>query len=227
LLSVTKASKQKDAAGLGALAYAYSEGDRSMLDCVPDQFALRLVAEALKRPTEFFEWVIGQSKVQESTKAILSAQRYLAVATWQWDKACILAGALLATTSDMVMSSAVAPTDEFPYWVALDKHTPEGKTALSEIAREIDVPYRQLIWASFYFESTSVNRLSPSVWWDAEKAWRLRRSGLSLGAAEDLWSQARPLVRLHLEGEASSLKKFVETAEAPWLFPAREKSVPE
>jgi hypothetical protein len=227
LLSVAKAAKQKDAAGLGALAYGYSEGDRSMLDCVPDQFTLRLVAEALKRPPEFFEWVIGQSKVQESTNVILSAQRYLAVATWQWDKACILAGALLATMGEMATSPAVAPTDEFPYWVALDKHTPEGKVALAEVAREINAPYRQLIWASFYFESTRVNHLSPSVWWEAERTWRLRRSGLSLNAAEDLWSYARPLVRLRLEGEASYLKKFVETIPSPRLFPAREKSVQE
>src|SRR5579872_4450656 len=50
LLSVTTHSKQKDAAGLGALAYAYQEGDRSMLDCIPDQRMLKIVSEAMRRP---------------------------------------------------------------------------------------------------------------------------------------------------------------------------------
>src|SRR5436309_9200705 len=35
LLRVTEAAKQKDAAGLGALAHAYQEGDHSTEECVP------------------------------------------------------------------------------------------------------------------------------------------------------------------------------------------------
>src|SRR6266540_2546699 len=50
LLRVAKATKQKDAAGLGALAHAYAEGDKSMLDAVPDRKTLKTVAEGLKRP---------------------------------------------------------------------------------------------------------------------------------------------------------------------------------
>jgi hypothetical protein len=221
------AAKQKDAAGLGALAYVYHEGDRSMLDCVPEQYTLRLVAEALKRPREFFEWVLSRSKAERSTNAILAAQRYLAVATWQWDKACILAGALLAVMEDTLTCAADKPTDEFPYWVALDKHTPEGKVALADVAKQINAPYRHLIWASFYFESACVNRLLPSIWWEAERTWRLGRAGLSLRAAEDLWLRARPIVRQHLEDEAASLKRFVETPSSTYLFPPQEQAMRE
>lgn len=222
LLSVTKAAKQKDAAGLGALAHAYGEGDQSMLECVPDRHILRLVSEALRRPEAFFGWVFGQSRAQRSTDIILSAQRYLAAATWQWDKACILAGALLATTGEVPKAEgAETPSGEFPYWVALDKHTPEGKVALTEVAKQVNSSYRRLIWASFYCESASVNRLLPSPWWDAERTWRMRRAGLSFGEAEELWSRARPLVRQRLESEAASLKKFVETAPSPYAIQNR------
>lgn len=213
LLSVSRAAKNKDAAGLGALAYAYGEGDRTMLDCVPDQYLLKLVSEALKRPQEFFQWVTGQSKTKESTNVIVNAQRYLPVATWQWDKACILAGALLATLHNIEAVSGETTADAFPYWVALDKHTPEGKEALGEVAKQLNEPYRQLIWASFYFESACVNRLLPSVWWEAEKNWRLRRAGLTANAARDLWLRARPLIQQRLEGKAASLKDFVETPQ--------------
>lgn len=213
LLSVAKAAKQKDAAGLGALGHAYQEGDQSMLDCVPDRYQLRIVSQAIQRPGGFFEWVLSQSRTQRSTDVIRSSERYLAAATWPWDKASILAGALLATIGDIpTMESAERPREEFPYWVALDKHTPEGKIVLTEVAKEVNSSYRRLIWASFYCESARVNRLLPSPWWDAEKTWRLRRAGLSSDAAEELWSRARPLVSRRLESKAASLKEFVEVA---------------
>ncbi len=221
LLSVAKAAKQKDAAGLGALAHAYQEGDQSMLDCVPDRYQLRIVSEALQRPGDFFEWILSRSRTQRSTDVIRSSERYLPAATWPWDKACILAGALLATLGDMpTMEPAETQPGEFPYWVALDKHTPEGKVALTEAAKEVKSSYRRLIWASFYCESTRVNRLLPSPWWDAERTWRLRRAGLSADAAEELWSRARPLVRQRLEGKAASLKEFVEAVPSPDAMPS-------
>lgn len=211
LLNVARAAKQKDAAGLGALAHAYQEGDRSMLDYVPDQRMLKIVSEALERPKAFFEWVLGESKSQQSTSVVRAAQQYLPAATWQWDKACILAGALLATVADVPqIEQTDTPPEDFPYWVALDKHTAEGKVALREIAKQVKASYRQLIWASFYCESARVNRLLFSPWFDAEKAWRLRRAGLSLESAEQLWSRARPLMQQRVEGAAMSLKEFVE-----------------
>jgi hypothetical protein len=186
-----------------------------MVDCVPDRRMLKIVSEALQRPTGFFGWVLTQSRAQRTTDVIGSAQRYLAAATWQWDKACILAGALLATTGDMpTIKPSNTPLGDFPYWVALDKHTPEGKVALAEVAKHLNSSYRRLIWASFYCESACVNRLLPSPWWDAERMWRLRRAGLSLDAAEELWSRARPLVRQRLEHEAASLEKHLEKASA-------------
>jgi hypothetical protein len=183
---------------------------------------LRIVSEALKRPDEYFRRVLGESKAQRTTDVIWAAQRYLSAATWQWDKACILAGALLATTADLPTIQATdVPKGDFPYWVALDKHTPEGKVALAEVAREVNSSYRQLIGASFYFESAYVNQLSPSPWWDAERTWRLRRAGLSLNTAEELWSRVRPLVRQRLERDAASLKNFVETPSSS-LLPAQK-----
>lgn len=223
LLRVAGSAKQKDAAGLGALAYAYREGDQSMLDCVPDPRTLRLVSEALQRPKEFFAWASDNCKSQQAGDLIRSAQRYLPAATWQWDKACILAAALRATGGDIPTMEAAAPqSEEFPYWVALDKHTPEGKGALREVAKQIKAQYRQLIWANFYCEAARVNRLLSSPWWEAEKKWRLRRAGLSLDAAQELWLRARPLVSELLESGAAALKQVVETAPSQYRIPAMD-----
>ena len=221
LSRATRSAKQKDAAGLGALAYAYHEGDQSMVDSVPDVRALKIVSEALKRPKEFFVWARGQSSIDPAATIVSSAQRYLSVATWPWDKACILAGALLAISGAIPdVPSAESPCEDFPYWVALDKHTPEGKSSLREIAKQVNSSYRKLIWAGFYCESAAVNKLLPSPWWEAEKKWRLRRAELSPGSAEELWRRVRPMLSEHLKECAISLKETVE-GSAPLKGPAQ------
>jgi hypothetical protein len=170
--------------------------------------------------------VVSQNKAQRASDVIWAAKQYLPAATWQWDKACILAGALLATLHDVeVMEPADIPSGEFPYWVALDKHTEEGKVALGEVAKRLSSSYRQLIWASFYCESSRVNRLVTSPWWEAERTWRLRRAGLTPDAADELWSRARPLVRELLAEDAASLKQVVETSPSAHDVPIQERFV--
>jgi hypothetical protein len=210
-LRVTVAEKQKDAAGLGALAYAFGEGDQTILDVVPDRWALRVVCEALRRPPAFFEWAQAKSTSPAALQIVDTARRYLAAATWGWDKACIIAGAFFAATVGVPESrKATEAEGAFPYWVALDKHTPEGKEALHEIARERGVSYRHLIWSSFYFESAKVNALVESPWWKSEREWRLSRAGLTTGAAEQLWEGLRPIIAERLRPQAEELREAVE-----------------
>jgi hypothetical protein len=220
---VTQSPKQKDAAGLGALAYAYSGGDTSTLSFVPDKRTLRIVAAALERPKDFFEWLIQRGNISHGGNIILAAERYFRVATWNWDKACILGGAFLAQAGDIprLIPKREAPSPaDFPYWVALDKHTDEGKVVLKAVAKATKVSYRQLIWASFYCESAVVNELLPSPWFGAECDWRLARAKLNRESAEELWSQARPMVRERLQVGAQRLKDLLD------LSPVPRKSLP-
>jgi hypothetical protein len=214
LSGVAEASKQKDAAGLGALAYAYREGDTSMLNVVQDQRALKIISEALARPKDFFAWATSQSPSVRSNEIIRNTEKYLPVATWEWDKACILATAFLSTSSETPTVGTVPasqPASDFPYWAALDKHTDEGKAALHDVAKPLGVTYRQLIWASFYCESAQVNQLVPSPWFEAEREWRLRRAGLPWESAKELWERARPLLQRRLERDARELRRIVES----------------
>lgn len=214
LSRVAGASKQKDAAGLGALAYAYREGDKSMLNVVQDQRALKITSEALARPKDFFAWATSQSSSVRSKEIIRNAEKYLPVATWEWDKACILATAFLSTNSETPMADTVASSQsasDFPYWAALDKHTDEGKAALRDLAKPLGATYRQLIWVSFYCESAEVNQLLPSPWFEAERNWRLRRAGLSWESAKELWERARLLLQRRLEDDALELRRIVES----------------
>lgn len=211
LLRVASITKQKDAAGMGALAYAFSEGDRSMLGAVPNDWALKVISEALTRPPQFFEWAQKQCVSSAALQIVDVARKYLSVATWGWDKACILAGAFLAATNNVPeCKAAIGEEHVFPYWVVLDKHTPQGKETLHQIAEKYEFPYRQLIWSSFYFESAKVNAIEDSPWWNSEKVWRLRRAGLTTSEAEQIWAKFQPIIAEQLEPEAEELRNLVE-----------------
>lgn len=211
LLRVSHATKQKDAAGLGALAFAFHKGDQSMLDLVPSQRVLRVVSEGLDRPNAYFNWALSQCSSAESCRVVTAAHDYLAAATWGWDKATILAAAFLAVSGGVPTLPPSEPTiSQFSYWVALDKHTPEGKEAIRRVAAKCSIPYRQLIWTSFYCESAIVNSLEPSVWFEIERTWRLRKAGLTTETAMDLWNRIRPILSSELSAAAESLRTQVE-----------------
>jgi hypothetical protein len=217
LTPVARSAKQKDAAGLGALAYAYRQGDKLALSFAPNQRMLRIVSEALGRPGDFFRWVFSEAKSENGAEIVRAAQQYLPAATWEWDKACILAGALLASVGfvpNLPRTTATVGTEDFPYWVALDKHTDEGKIALREVSAEIGASYRRLLWASFYCESACVNELESSPWFDAERTWRLSRAGLSYEEAQELWNRANVRLRDRLAAEAAVLRMIIEEVNA-------------
>lgn len=211
LLRVTHATKQKDAAGLGALAFAFHEGDRSMLDLVPSKLALRIVAKGLDRPNAHFEWALSQCSSEEARRVVRVARNYFAAATWGWDKATILAAAFLATSGGVpTLSPSESTVSDFPYWVALDKHTPEGKEVFRRVATSSRIAYRQLIWASYYCESAIVSALEPSAWFEVERSWRLRKVGLNMQTALELWGRLCPIISAELSAKAESLRSQVE-----------------
>jgi hypothetical protein len=57
LTEVARAVKIKDAAGLGVLAYEFSDGDSSVLSGTPEDQHIRRVAEAIINPQDFWTWV--------------------------------------------------------------------------------------------------------------------------------------------------------------------------
>lgn len=217
LRQVCVAQKQKDAAGLGALAYASHDGDQSVQSSVEDFRSVRIVAEALSRPSEFFDWAVGQAKDERAVRLVLNARKYLPAATWGWDKTCILAGAYLATVHGVpkLPNQPRPPVGPFPFWVALDKHTPEGKVALKKVCSQFGVPYRQLIWAGFYYESAVTNAMSTSLWWEEEKSWRLRKTGLTLASAENLWMSVREALQKELDPMAKELEALIIPVSYP------------
>ena len=186
-------TKFKDAAGLGSLAYALSEGDNSVLTGSHEDADIKRISAAIKRGKKYWEWVVSQCSCEPTTRLVTRAAEAYRKGGWPWDRAFMQAAAYLAVTEGLPKLHVGSKSElKFPFWVALDKHTPQGKTVLSKVAKEAGFPWRQLNWVSFYYESGLVHNLAPSQWWEREKKWRLGKAGLSLDEAKSMWAEARP-----------------------------------
>ena len=192
-------TKNKEAAGLGSLAHALAEGDPSVLDSAPDPVAVKIVAASLTRTEEFFSWAAQSCHEGERADLLRTARTYFLRASWPWDKAFASAAAYFACVGHSLTVERTPPATvtmlHFPLWIAVDKHTPAGKSALRRVASQLRVPPSQLEWASFYFESASCNERSAGAWWEAEMGWRFRTVHLEVSEAQTLWNAARDHVR--------------------------------
>lgn len=211
LSKLANSVKFKDAAGLGALAYALSEGDGSVLTGCEEDDTIRRICEAITDANTYWEWAISQCSNTHETRLVEHAKKAYGKGGWPWDRAFIQATAYLAIMDGLPKLYTV-PTIEvnFPFWVALDKHTPQGKAALHRVAKETRFSWRQLNWVSFYCESGRVTKKhEPSRWWDKEVEWRLGKVGLSFDTAEAIWAKVQPIFVEFLKEESTRLKQHI------------------
>ena len=192
LVKVARSAKVRDAAGLGFLAYRLFEGDRSVLDGTPDDRHIKILADAIRRPDDFWHWLDCRTSEDGRPPLISNAMRFKSAGRLR-DRAVIQAAAYLAV-SEAIPEVVTLADDEkpFPYWVALDGHTPQGKRVLNDVARDLHVDLRQLEWTLFYFEGSRANETTPSRWWDRNCACRFRSLGLPAEEAYLLWEPIKP-----------------------------------
>lgn len=210
---VAESKKNKDAAGLGSLAYEYSSGNESAATDSPDCLAVRIVASGLERPDAFFNWMESKSLNLEQKKVIASARLLFKQASWQWDKAfCIAASYLAMSSLPIVEPSASNFESSFPTWVAIDKHTPEGRAAIQRAGAKLKIPPKQLSWISFYLESAKVNYLVDSPWWDAERKWRFSQLGISESYAFGVWHEASEVIKEELHLQTLRINDLIKTS---------------
>ena len=206
LIKVTKSLKSRDASGLGYLAFALYEGDASILEGTPDDKHIRIIANAIRRPDDFWHWIAAQKIPAEQIALVENAEQFKDEGSPR-DKAVLQAAAYLAATSQTVPCKELGQSDQpFPYWVAFDRHTPAGKLALRDVARAMHIPLPQLEWTCFYFEGARTNGEIPSKWWDRHSKWRFKKVDLVPEEAHLLWEPAKSQVIESLTSESRRLQ---------------------
>ena len=219
LVKAAGSVKAKDANGLGFLAYALSEGDRSVLTGSAEDRDIRIVSKAVRRPDEFWNW--AQQSAADGRRKLLAenAHRFRQAGSPR-DRAVIQAAAYLAISGEIpTIRPASRQSQAFPYWVALDMHTPQGKRVLNDVARDLHIPLKQLEWTLFYFEGAQTNESTPSLWWDRSCSWYFHQIGLPVEEAHLIWEPARVQVVEALTEESRLLHQDLYT----WKLANRER----
>ena len=108
----------------------------------------------------------------------------------------------------------VSDIDTFPYWVAIDKHTEEGKKVIKIVAQKTGKKPREISWIFFYFASVIENQLEPSSWWKRENEWRLHKIGLNYILAEKIWTEILPVFKEELHFEEISLRNHIHSSKS-------------
>lgn len=211
--------KNKNAAGLGSLAYALSEGDESVLNGSDDDEDIKVVSKAIKHHKEFWEWAKKQQINDRRMRLVENAEKGFRKAGWPWDRAFALAAAYLAVKSEVPETIYVQPKtdDSFPLWIAIDKHTHQGKLAIREAAKQIHFNANKALWLSFYFESAKCNDIQFSPWWERETMWRMKKLELGYEQAQDMWEKLKPIVIEILKYETEKLRDKLFSVESPHL----------
>jgi len=210
LVEMAGLTKNKEAAGLGALAHALAAGDHSVLNVAADPLAVKIVAASLTRTDDFFSWAGRSLGPKENNNFLRIARAYFRRASWPWDKAFASAATYLLCSGQSLELGKASPQlgtiSQFPLWVAVDKHTPAGKAALRRTASKLRVNTNQLEWASFYFESARCSDRKEGSWWEIEMAWRLQKIGMKVEEANALWTVAHNFVRNEVAGSCRLLE---------------------
>ncbi len=206
LIRVARAAKARDATGLGFLAYALSQGDDTVLTGDADDKAVRIVASAIRRPDDFWQWISWQ-KTSAAEKTLIDNAARFKSAGLTHDRAVIQAAAYLTATEKMPPVTDGQPLEsKFPYWVVFDNHTFEGRRVLRDIARDLHISLPQLEWTFFYFEGALTNTENPSKWWERHCQWHFKKIGLAPNEAHLLWDPAKVQVMEGLAQESRQLK---------------------
>jgi hypothetical protein len=207
LIRVSRSMKSRDASGLGYLAYALVDGDTSVLTGSADDRHIKIIANAIKRPDDFWRWIHDQEKPDDRTAALVAnAHRFKQEGSPQ-DRAVIQSAAYLAVSTTLPDPKEILPTEQkFPYWVTFDRHTAEGKLVMRDVARDLHLALPQLEWTCFYFEGAQTNGETPSKWWERYSQWYFKKIGLPVEEARLLWEPARPQVIDGLAEDSRRLK---------------------
>lgn len=212
-IKITRAIKNKNAAGLGSLAYALSRDDTTVLNGAKEDKAIKIISEAIKRPKEFWVWAASQKVSDKQEKLVEMADKGFRKAGWPWDRAFAQAAAYLAITEeipDVVFKNGINH-DDFPFWTGIDKHTKEGKAAIREAAKRIGFNCNKALWLGFYFESAICNEITNSFWWEREIHWRIGKLGLDIMKGKSIWERLKPIVIEILAVDSLKLKEKIMT----------------
>lgn len=214
--TLARTIKNKNAAGLAALAVKVNEGESSAaVGDASQQKAIKSVANAITKQVEFWNWVRSELGYNKNQQRIDAAEKAMKSAKFPDDKVMMLAATYLSLKYPIPDTEELEPDNgpDFPYWTAIDKHTSIGKELYGEACKKINLmPYSGLQIA-FYLEGSVCNQIANSPFWDLVQEWQLKHRGYTLAEAEKIWEQLKQqfISMRRVEVEVKDMKNKINT----------------
>ena len=212
--SLAKAVKNKNAAGLASLAFKHTEKAKAII--INDEItnnSIRSVALGIENQEKFWELIKLESGYNDNRRSVEIAQQHIKRASFPEDKAMILAAAYLAVKYPVPDIQMIEPNNDpnFPYWIAIDKHTGRGREIYIEACREIKSDSFTGMQLGFYMEGSQCNQMQLSPFWEQMKTWQLKNLGFTLEQAAEKWEKLKPLI---IEKTKSIVDSMIQRIEA-------------
>lgn len=201
--NLTTTIKNKNADGLADLAIKLHKGKNvSNVGGVKEQKAIKSVANAINNQLAFWDWIKKEDSYKKNKQRIDAAERDITRAAYDNDKVMMLAAAYLTVRYPIPKTQFTNPNNDsnFPYWIAVDKHTSIGKQIYSMACKNINLDYDHGKKLGFYLEGGNVNQITDSPFWDHIRDWQLEEMGYTLTEAQKDWDK--------LSQELRSMKWF-------------------
>jgi len=198
--TLSRTVKNKNAAGLGALAVKNNPSD---------DLDIRTVARGLDNPVKFWEWARSTDSNKHIIETTFSASKRSILPE---DKAMMFAVAYLAVKYPVPETQVIEANNDpnFPYWIAIDKHTGRGREIYIEACREINLDSFAGMQFGFYMEGSLCNQLQFSPFWEQMKTWQFKILGFTLEQAAEKWDKLKPLIIKKTKSTVDSMIQRIE-----------------
>jgi hypothetical protein len=189
--------KNKNADGLADLARKLNEYEYSALvGNEQEQKAIQSVANSMKYPEKYWKWIRTQPLCQGHKFRIEQAKRDVNKKTISDDSSMMYAAAYLAVKYLIPETQSMEPDNDpnFPYWIAVDKHTSIGREAYIEACNSINLSPVRGMHLGFYLEGGVCNKVIESPFWDHMVNWYLNHIHFTMNEAKEKWEELKPIL---------------------------------
>ena len=206
---IANSVKNKNASGLAQLASLCNKRNSHFPRLSEEQQSeLINFAQAITNKSTFWTYLETQTGYGANKMRILSAEKAIPMASFDGDKDVMFAAAYLASTGNVpqVETSLLEEEHDFPYWVAIDKHTDLGKQIFHEISETVGIDSFVAMKIAFYVGGSACNQMSDSPYWDELVRWEMNNLHETTSAqALAYWDQMRPLIIERTRRDVSAL----------------------
>jgi len=206
--------KNKNAAGLASLAWNYLNGDVGLPETCIDN--VQSVACAIKSPGEFWEFIKKEPGYAKNRSRIEAAKIAVSKVGFDYDKALMYAAACLAVEEKIPpLRPCETIEDEFPYWIAFDKHTEKGREIITRASNEIGIdPYKGM-QLTFFMAGSQCKEITDSPYWNHFVNWRMNKLGSVVGVWYHLQKAIVELSEKHVNSLLKRINGSIITSQLP------------